>query len=313
MDVDAERLHRPADRPDRLAAVTEFPFQRRLGAIPLRNGRTEFRVWAPKPDAVRCASAAPTTRSSTPASTSTRRTVDADAGDDYEFVLDGTPLPDPCSRWQPHGPARAVAGRRPRRLRLDRRRLPHPRPARRRDLRAARRHVLAARGRSRARSRTCAALAELGVTVIELMPVAEFPGARGWSYDGVYLSAAQSSYGGPLELQRLIDAAHADGLARAARRRLQPRRRLRHRGADGVRPLLHPQARDAVGREPQRRRRALRRGPRVGLPERRAVGRATSTSTACGWTPSTRSSTPAPSTSWPRSPAACTRSAPARW
>ena len=56
-------------------------------------------------------------------------------------------------------------------------------------------------------------LAELGVTAIELMPVAEFPGARGWGYDGVYLSAAQSSYGGPLGLQRLVDAAHAEGLA----------------------------------------------------------------------------------------------------
>ena len=56
-------------------------------------------------------------------------------------------------------------------------------------------------------------LAELGVTAIELMPVAEFPGARGWGYDGVYLSAAQSSYGGPLGLQKLVDAAHALGLA----------------------------------------------------------------------------------------------------
>ena len=37
-----------------------------------------------------------------------------------------------------------------------------------------------------------AELAELGVTAIEIMPVAEFPGARGWGYDGVYLSAAQS-------------------------------------------------------------------------------------------------------------------------
>ena len=46
------------------------------------------------------------------------------------------------------------------------------------------------------------------MTAIELMPVAEFPGARGWGYDGVYLSAAQSSYGGPDGLQRLVDAAH---------------------------------------------------------------------------------------------------------
>ena len=51
------------------------------------------------------------------------------------------------------------------------------------------------------------------MTTIELMPVAEFPGARGWGYDGVYQSATQSSYGGPLELQKLVDAAHALGLA----------------------------------------------------------------------------------------------------
>ena len=56
-------------------------------------------------------------------------------------------------------------------------------------------------------------LRELGVTAIELMPVAEFPGRHGWGYDGVYLSAAQSSYGGPLGLQRLVDAAHREGLA----------------------------------------------------------------------------------------------------
>ena len=57
------------------------------------------------------------------------------------------------------------------------------------------------------------ALRELGVTAIELMPVAEFPGRHGWGYDGVYISAAHSAYGGPLGLQRLVDAAHAEGLA----------------------------------------------------------------------------------------------------
>jgi maltooligosyltrehalose trehalohydrolase len=56
-------------------------------------------------------------------------------------------------------------------------------------------------------------LAELGVRAIELMPVAEFPGTRGWGYDGVYISAAQSSYGGPGGLIELVDAAHAVGLA----------------------------------------------------------------------------------------------------
>jgi maltooligosyltrehalose trehalohydrolase len=56
-------------------------------------------------------------------------------------------------------------------------------------------------------------LAELGVTAVELMPVAQFPGARNWGYDGVFPSAVQHSYGGPDGLRRLVDAAHAAGLA----------------------------------------------------------------------------------------------------
>ena len=71
----------------------------------------------------------------------------------------------------------------------------------------------APRGRSRARSRIWRSWPALGVTAIEIMPVAEFPGARGWGYDGVYLSAAQSSYGGPSGLAELVSAAHATGLA----------------------------------------------------------------------------------------------------
>jgi maltooligosyltrehalose trehalohydrolase len=57
------------------------------------------------------------------------------------------------------------------------------------------------------------ALADLGVTAIELMPVAEFPGTRNWGYDGVFPYAAQSSYGGADGLRRLVDAAHGRGLA----------------------------------------------------------------------------------------------------
>ncbi len=56
-------------------------------------------------------------------------------------------------------------------------------------------------------------LKELGVTAIELMPVASFPGARNWGYDGASLFAPQRSYGGPAGLQRLVDACHARGLA----------------------------------------------------------------------------------------------------
>ena len=56
-------------------------------------------------------------------------------------------------------------------------------------------------------------LAELGVTTIELLPVAQFPGGRNWGYDGVLPYAVQDTYGGPQGLRRLVDAAHANGLA----------------------------------------------------------------------------------------------------
>jgi maltooligosyltrehalose trehalohydrolase len=56
-------------------------------------------------------------------------------------------------------------------------------------------------------------LVDLGVTAVELMPVAEFPGSRNWGYDGVHLFAPQSTYGGPRGLRRLVDACHAQGLS----------------------------------------------------------------------------------------------------
>lgn len=56
-------------------------------------------------------------------------------------------------------------------------------------------------------------LRELGVTAIELMPVATFPGVRNWGYDGVCLYAPHSAYGGPEGLKRLVNACHCEGLA----------------------------------------------------------------------------------------------------
>lgn len=56
-------------------------------------------------------------------------------------------------------------------------------------------------------------LRSLGITAIELMPVGQFPGVRGWGYDGTYWFAVHESYGGPSGLQRLVDACHAQGLA----------------------------------------------------------------------------------------------------
>ncbi len=58
-----------------------------------------------------------------------------------------------------------------------------------------------------------AELSDLGITAIELMPVAQFPGERNWGYDGAYPFAVQNSYGGPAGLKRLVDACHQQGLA----------------------------------------------------------------------------------------------------
>ncbi|MBO1767046.1 malto-oligosyltrehalose trehalohydrolase [Allobranchiibius sp. GilTou38] len=55
-------------------------------------------------------------------------------------------------------------------------------------------------------------LVDLGVTLVELMPVATFPGDRGWGYDGVDLYAVHAAYGGPQALARFVDACHAQGL-----------------------------------------------------------------------------------------------------
>lgn len=58
-----------------------------------------------------------------------------------------------------------------------------------------------------------AGLRDLGITAIELMPIAQFPGGRNWGYDGAYPYAAQDSYGGAQGLHRLVDAAHRLGIA----------------------------------------------------------------------------------------------------
>jgi maltooligosyltrehalose trehalohydrolase len=56
-------------------------------------------------------------------------------------------------------------------------------------------------------------LVTLGITAIEIMPVAQFSGNRNWGYDGVFPFAVQNTYGGPLALQHLVNACHAKGLA----------------------------------------------------------------------------------------------------
>ena len=132
-------------------------------------------------------------------------------GDDYLLAVDGEERPDPCSRWQPegvNGPSRVLdtgafawsddgwAG-----VTLD-------------DLVIYELHVgtFSEEGTFDGVVPRLRGLRELGVTAIELMPVATFPGERGWGYDGLYTYAVHPAYGGPHGLARLVDAAHTEGL-----------------------------------------------------------------------------------------------------
>ena len=135
------------------------------------------------------------------------------AGTRYQYRLDGDRYrPDPASRWQPegvHGPSTTVdptaflwtdSGFRGHALA---------------DLVFYELHVgtFTAAGTFEAAIAHLEALGDLGVTAIEIMPVAEFPGSRNWGYDGVHLYAPQSTYGGPRGLRRLVDACHTRGLS----------------------------------------------------------------------------------------------------
>jgi maltooligosyltrehalose trehalohydrolase len=189
-----------------------------LGAAVDDEGGTRFRVWAPYHErvAVRLFPGAGDERD-----VAMRREArghhavtvpDAGPGTRYSFVLgDGRVRADPASRSQPDGPEGAsevVDHRWPWRDEAF-----HP-PAMA-DLVLYELHVgtFTPEGTFDAVVPALRDLQALGVTAIELMPVAEFPGSRNWGYDGVAPFAAQSSYGGPDGLRRLVDEAHRVGLA----------------------------------------------------------------------------------------------------
>lgn len=131
----------------------------------------------------------------------------------YAYRLNGGPeRPDPCSFWQPDGVHRPSALFFPERFPWT----DHDwRGIHRADLVLYELHVgtFTPEGTFDAVIPRLDTLRALGVTAIELLPIAQFPGARNWGYDGVHLYAAQNSYGGPHGLQRLVDACHARGLA----------------------------------------------------------------------------------------------------
>jgi maltooligosyltrehalose trehalohydrolase len=137
---------------------------------------------------------------------------DARAGDRYAYSLDGRdPLPDPASRFQPdgvHGWSEIVD---PRSFRWTDRAW--------RGVDAARAviyelHVgtFTPEGTFRAAIEKLPYLKDLGITAIELMPLADFAGTRNWGYDGVALFAPSRAYGRPDDLRALVDAAHGHGL-----------------------------------------------------------------------------------------------------
>jgi maltooligosyltrehalose trehalohydrolase len=130
-------------------------------------------------------------------------------GTDYAICLDGgAPLPDPRSRWQPHGVHGAS-----RRLALSPPSAFVPMPLRDALIYELHLGTFSAAGTFAGAAEHLDHLVELGITHVELMPIAQWSGGAGWGYDGVDLFAPHAPYGPPAELQRLIDRCHARGLA----------------------------------------------------------------------------------------------------
>lgn len=187
-----------------------------LGANRLSNGSWQFLMWAPRARSVRLQlSDQEKPLPMEPLSRGYYRAVikNLDPGAEYCYLLDGgDKLPDPASRFQPHGvhgPSQIIdlsefawtdsnwKGR---------------------DLEISVFYelhvgVYTHEGTFDALIPHLAELNNLGITTIELMPVAQFPGSRNWGYDGVFPFAPQNTYGGPQSLQRLVNAAHAQSLA----------------------------------------------------------------------------------------------------
>ncbi len=197
--------------------ITKAYWQLDLGAS-FTNGKLQFRVWAPKARevAVRIVTSGKEQSlylSGSPGGYFTAPADGLSAGDRYLYVLDGIyQYPDPASRFQPegvHGPSEIVD---PRTFEW------HDNDWKGKaeeDLIIYELHTgtFTEEGTFEAVAARLGYLIELGITAIEIMPVAQFPGPRNWGYDGAYPFAPQNSYGGPTGLKTLVDSCHGRGLS----------------------------------------------------------------------------------------------------
>ena len=199
-------------RPTWPGAVRRLP----IGAEPQPGGGVHFRVWAARcrEVLVEIDGLETTALHAEPDGYFSLWSPLARAGMHYRFRLDQAEaaLPDPASRFQPegpHGPSEII----------------DPGEIAWTDGAwggVAREHLViyemhigtfAAEGSWGAAMGELPALAELGITCIEIMPLAEFPGRFGWGYDGVNLFAPTRLYGRPMDFRRFVDRAHALGIA----------------------------------------------------------------------------------------------------
>ncbi|HET6494192.1 MAG TPA: malto-oligosyltrehalose trehalohydrolase [Thermoleophilia bacterium] len=189
----------------------------RLGATPLSHDRCRFEVWAPYADRLEVRLLGEDDRSfDLPARLPglfVGTVESAPPGISYVYRLDGREEhADPASLSQPagvHGPSRVVDARdfvwhdeAWRGVRLA-------------DMVIYELHIgtFTTAGTFAAAAEQMPRLRELGVTAVEPMPIAQFPGVRNWGYDGVFPFAAQDSYGGPEGFAAFVDACHATGMA----------------------------------------------------------------------------------------------------
>jgi len=178
------------------------------GAVPEEGGLWRFRLWAPGCEALTLRLGS-TSHAMLPEGDGWFETrVPAEEGDAYDYLLpEGQSVPDPAARRQAggvHGPSLLTAPRQPE---------PWPgRPWEEAVIYELHTGTFTEAGTFRAAMAELPRLAALGFTALELLPLAQFGGDRGWGYDGVLPYAPHPAYGTPADLAALVQAAHDHGL-----------------------------------------------------------------------------------------------------